>query len=75
MQTLLSDPTLHSALAMGDLSMLFAMYKVVQFIINIVQFNFKMLFNIKQNITFNLCQNIEQYPSVSFAKYKGFELI
>ncbi len=40
--------------------MLFAMYKVVQSIINIVQFNFKMLFNITRNITFNLYQNIEQ---------------
>ena len=40
--------------------MLFAMYKVVQFILNIVQIKYKMLFNINQNITFNLCQNIKQ---------------
>jgi len=33
------------------------MYKVVQTDINIVQFNWKMLYNIKSNITGNIFQN------------------
>jgi len=36
------------------------MYKVVQTDINIVQFNWKMLYNIKTNITGNIFQNTIQ---------------
>ena len=36
------------------------MYKVVQSYINIVQFNSKMLYNIKLNITWNILQNTIQ---------------
>ena len=43
-----------------DLSIIISMYKVVQTDINIVQFNWKMLYNIKSNITGNIFQNTIQ---------------
>ena len=43
-----------------DLSIIISMYKVVQTDINIVQFNWKMLYNIKSNITWNIFQNTIQ---------------